>query len=150
VGFDNERRAWHLARLPALMEAPPKPSRDETLMEDVIDARGTKRTCQSCAGRFYDLNKDPIECPLCGSEYSIASAPPTREPDKPKVEAEKPKAEEEETKSDDDVELVSLEDAEVDVDDDDDADDDTFLEDDEGDTDNVVDIVPSKDGDDDT
>lgn len=40
-------------------------------------ARGTKRTCQSsgCESRFYDLNRDPIECPICGSKYVIASAP---------------------------------------------------------------------------
>ena len=40
-------------------------------------ARGTKRTCQSsaCGSRFYDLNRSPIECPLCGSKYVIASAP---------------------------------------------------------------------------
>ena len=27
---------------------------------------GTKRTCQNCAARFYDLNKSPIKCPKCG------------------------------------------------------------------------------------
>jgi len=30
---------------------------------------GLKRTCQSCGARFYDLSKNPIECPKCGSEY---------------------------------------------------------------------------------
>ncbi len=41
------------------------------------DARGTKRTCQSdeCGSRFYDLNRDPIVCPICGSIYEIASNP---------------------------------------------------------------------------
>ncbi|CAN0295342.1 unnamed protein product [Phaeothamnion confervicola] len=40
-------------------------------------ARGTKRTCQSssCGSRFYDLNREPITCPVCGSSYVIASAP---------------------------------------------------------------------------
>jgi len=40
-------------------------------------ARGTKRTCQNpeCGSRFYDLDRDPIVCPICGSEYVIASAP---------------------------------------------------------------------------
>ncbi|MEZ5852675.1 MAG: TIGR02300 family protein [Hyphomicrobiaceae bacterium] len=40
--------------------------------------RGTKRTCQSgsCGSRFYDLNRDPIVCPICGSVYVIATAPP--------------------------------------------------------------------------
>lgn len=29
---------------------------------------GIKRTCTTCAARFYDLNKDPIVCPKCGAE----------------------------------------------------------------------------------
>lgn len=39
--------------------------------------RGTKRTCQgsSCGARFYDLNRDPIVCPICGTAYHIASGP---------------------------------------------------------------------------
>lgn len=39
--------------------------------------RGTKRTCQnaSCGARFYDLNRDPIACPICGSAYEIAVSP---------------------------------------------------------------------------
>jgi uncharacterized protein (TIGR02300 family) len=28
---------------------------------------GTKRTCQSCGARFYDLMHSPIVCPKCGS-----------------------------------------------------------------------------------
>ncbi len=45
-------------------------------------ARGTKRTCQSgeCGARFYDLNRDPITCPICGAVYVIASAPLTSDP----------------------------------------------------------------------
>lgn len=40
-------------------------------------ARGTKRTCQSseCGARFYDLNHNPITCPICGSIYELASSP---------------------------------------------------------------------------
>lgn len=62
-------------------------------------ARGTKRTCQNseCGSRFYDLNRVPVVCPVCGSTYHIASAPagaaPTEEkaPRKPKKEfAEEP------------------------------------------------------------
>jgi uncharacterized protein (TIGR02300 family) len=36
--------------------------------------RGTKRTCQNgeCGARFYDLNRSPIVCPICGSKYAIA------------------------------------------------------------------------------
>jgi uncharacterized protein (TIGR02300 family) len=51
--------------------------------------RGTKRTCQNpgCGSRFYDLNRDPIACPICSTVYVItlqpspqASARPTPRP----------------------------------------------------------------------
>jgi uncharacterized protein (TIGR02300 family) len=32
-------------------------------------AWGTKRSCQSCGARFYDLNKNPITCPKCGHTH---------------------------------------------------------------------------------
>jgi uncharacterized protein (TIGR02300 family) len=35
-------------------------------------ARGTKRTCQACEVRFYDLLRDPIVCPSCGALYVLA------------------------------------------------------------------------------
>lgn len=37
-------------------------------------ARGMKRTCQNqtCGQRFYDLERDPIMCPMCGANYNIA------------------------------------------------------------------------------
>jgi uncharacterized protein (TIGR02300 family) len=38
-------------------------------------ARGTKRTCQSCEERFYDLERAPILCPHCNAKYVIASSP---------------------------------------------------------------------------
>jgi uncharacterized protein (TIGR02300 family) len=39
--------------------------------------RGTKRTCQNpeCGSRFYDLNREPITCPVCGTVYELAVAP---------------------------------------------------------------------------
>jgi uncharacterized protein (TIGR02300 family) len=39
--------------------------------------RGTKRSCQNsqCGSRFYDLNRDPISCPICGSIYELAVSP---------------------------------------------------------------------------
>ena len=30
---------------------------------------GIKRTCQECGKKFYDLNKSPIICPSCGTEF---------------------------------------------------------------------------------
>jgi len=61
-------------------------------------ARGTKRTCQNdeCGSRFYDLNHNPIVCPVCGSIYALASSPiaaavqeekPVRRVKKPEFEA---------------------------------------------------------------
>jgi uncharacterized protein (TIGR02300 family) len=56
-------------------------------------ARGTKRTCQNpeCGSRFYDLNKDPIVCPICQSVYKIASAPQGVAPPVVEDRARKPK-----------------------------------------------------------
>ena len=44
---------------------------------DVKAERGTKRTCQhpECGSRFYDLNREPITCPICSSAYQIVAQP---------------------------------------------------------------------------
>jgi uncharacterized protein (TIGR02300 family) len=34
---------------------------------------GTKRQCQNCGAKFFDLNKDPIICPKCGTVFQGAS-----------------------------------------------------------------------------
>lgn len=34
------------------------------------DSRGLKRVCVSCGIRFYDLNKRPINCPNCSTEFT--------------------------------------------------------------------------------
>ena len=41
-------------------------------------ARGTKRTCQNseCGSRFYDLHREPAECPICGAAYVPPVATP--------------------------------------------------------------------------
>ncbi|MGO9174175.1 MAG: TIGR02300 family protein [Rhodomicrobium sp.] len=39
--------------------------------------RGTKRVCQSCGAKFYDLHRDPIVCPMCQAMYQL-SAPSSR------------------------------------------------------------------------
>lgn len=77
---------------------------------------GAKRTCPSCAARFYDLLKEPIECPHC--EFTFVAEPllPSKNDTaaKPKEEAAPKKVEESE--EDDAVEVVSLEDVEEDDD----------------------------------
>jgi uncharacterized protein (TIGR02300 family) len=86
---------------------------------------GTKRLCGSCGAKFYDLSKDPIVCPKCGTVFEIvvpvargraaeaaaaaaagaaAAAAAARAPAK-EAEAEVPETA--------DVELVSLEDADA-------------------------------------
>ena len=74
---------------------------------------GTKRTCPSCAARFYDLLKNPIVCPKCGVSFVAAAILPSKG-DMPAAPVAPPKPRE--VVSDDaeaaDVELVSLEDAE--------------------------------------
>ena len=75
---------------------------------------GTKRTCPSCAARFYDLLKSPIVCPKCGANFIAPSVLPSKS-DMPAMPAPPPKKRE--VKADEmetaDVELVSLEDAEA-------------------------------------
>ena len=43
-------------------------------MATTKEARGTKRTCQNedCEAKFYDLNRDPIVCPICDAVYKLS------------------------------------------------------------------------------
>jgi uncharacterized protein (TIGR02300 family) len=34
---------------------------------------GVKRLCPHCASRFYDLNKDPMTCPVCANSFTLES-----------------------------------------------------------------------------
>ena len=65
---------------------------------------GTKRVCEACGGKFYDLNKNPVVCPLCDhsfdpnaastsvapvAEVALVQDPPEKDDDeKPKDENE--------------------------------------------------------------
>jgi uncharacterized protein (TIGR02300 family) len=112
--------------------------------------RGTKRTCQNseCGARFYDLNRSPIACPICGASYVIASSPAgiaavvpeEKTPRKPKKEEFAPAASEEETEAEDE-----LADVETDETVDDDADE-TFLEEEEEEGGDVSKIIPVPEG----
>ncbi|MFN4281670.1 MAG: TIGR02300 family protein [Alphaproteobacteria bacterium] len=35
---------------------------------------GVKRVCGSCGAKFYDLNRDPILCPKCGTVFDVQAA----------------------------------------------------------------------------
>ena len=71
---------------------------------------GTKRLCNNCAAKFYDLNKTPIVCPKCHTAMEVA--PVTR----PRPELARPapvKQEEALVPETQDAEFVSLEEADA-------------------------------------
>lgn len=39
-------------------------------MAAAADPRGLKRICTGCGSRFYDMNKRPIACPSCDTEFT--------------------------------------------------------------------------------
>ena len=111
-------------------------------------ARGSKRVCQSCGARFYDLGRTPIVCPSCQAVYQVtqptsrraerAPVPEVRAKVEPAVETvaepETISLEEVEEAGEDavieDEEIVDLvEEAEIPAA----GEDDTFLEEPEGD-----------------
>ncbi len=128
------------------------------------EARGTKRTCQNseCGARFYDLNRDPIVCPICEGVYLLApvvmeevveevgekpEAAPA--PEKTAAAANGLDAGDGEEVTDDDA-LVSLEDADAEIEGDTvDDDDDTFLEEEDDEGGDVSGIIGSVGEDDD-
>jgi uncharacterized protein (TIGR02300 family) len=74
---------------------------------------GTKRLCASCGAKFYDLNKDPIICPKCGTVYEVAVVAPRGRPDAAARAAAQ--AAEPELPEPQEAEFVSLEEADAEV-----------------------------------
>ncbi|MBO0712763.1 MAG: TIGR02300 family protein, partial [Acetobacteraceae bacterium] len=74
---------------------------------------GTKRLCASCGAKFYDLNKDPIVCPKCGTVYEVAVAAPRGRPDAGAARAAAPLPEAAELPETQEAEFVSLEEADA-------------------------------------
>ena len=66
---------------------------------------GAKRQCQNCGAKFFDLNKDPIVCPKCGTVFQGAA--------RAERAAAKVEVEEEEAAPPAGVELVSLDEVEA-------------------------------------
>jgi uncharacterized protein (TIGR02300 family) len=106
---------------------------------------GSKRQCQNCGAKFFDLNRDPIICPKCGTVFQGATARAQR--------AEVKEEETDEPAAPVDAELVSLEDVDaaeekvaavadddVEVEEDDSAED-TFLEEEEEEDDDVAGLI---------
>jgi uncharacterized protein (TIGR02300 family) len=124
---------------------------------------GTKRICASCGAKFYDLARDPIICPKCGTVYEVAAVPVRASAVKAAAPAPAPAppAEEAEPAQPAGAEVISLEDAaeaeskagtgkstapdaegEEDVEIADDSEDDTtFLEQDEEESSDVSDLI---------
>lgn len=68
---------------------------------------GTKRLCPNCGARYYDLNRVPILCPRCGTEFEVAVSRA-----RPQTASKAPKeVVVEEAEEAAPVELVSLEEA---------------------------------------
>ena len=109
---------------------------------------GTKRQCQNCGAKFFDLAKDPIVCPKCGTVYQVASMPArssargkAAEEDEPEVEtaeAELVPLEEADAVEDEKVAAV-LPGDDVEIEEEEPAD--TFLEEEEEDSDDVSTLI---------
>ncbi len=118
-------------------------------------ARGTKRTCQNCDERFYDLGHDPIICPFCGAKYVIASSPAALaalQQEQRDLAARKAKKAPVVEEADGELPAVEGEEALADVETDDAGgaeDDETFLEEEEEEGGNVSNIIggPAGEGD---
>jgi uncharacterized protein (TIGR02300 family) len=106
----------------------------------------------SCGAKFYDLSRDPIVCPKCGTVFQAAALTVGRMAAPVAARRPAPVDDEEPEVATGDVELVSLEDAEaaetgaeatgddvLDVEDD--TPDDTFLEEEEEGDDDVSDLI---------
>src|SRR5215213_8666648 len=89
---------------------PRHPDRFEDFRTVAKPELGTKRLCGSCGAKFYDLSKDPILCPKCGTVFEIV-VPVAR--GRAAAAAAKTKEAEAELPETADVELVSLEDADA-------------------------------------
>ena len=107
---------------------------------------GAKRQCQACGAKFFDLNKDPIVCPKCGTVFQGAARVlrPAAKEDEEEVDLATPAS----------VDVVSLDEVEageekavettvedIDVEDPGEAEADTFLEEEEEEDDDVSNLI---------
>jgi uncharacterized protein (TIGR02300 family) len=120
---------------------------------------GTKRQCQNCGAKFFDLNKDPIVCPKCETMFQgAARVRAAAKPKEEEAELAAAPAGVENTVSLDEVEAgeekvaePAVDDIDVEEDAADDGPDHPFLEEEEEDDDDDVsnlidgDIAPDED-----
>lgn len=118
---------------------------------------GSKHKCQNCGTKFFDLMKDPVVCPKCGTVQTVMAPSPVRAARS--APASTANRDDEETETENGAEVMSLEDADhpddgqvapAETDDDADIgtddnttndDDDTFLQEEEDDDSNVSDLI---------
>lgn len=118
---------------------------------------GLKRLCPNCGAKYYDLNKDPVICPMCGALYAtgaVAAARPETASDEEDDDLDTDdsgiemvaleEADGEDAKDADEETLESDEAVEIDVS----ADDDALIDDDDDDDDSVSEVVRGADGED--
>jgi uncharacterized protein (TIGR02300 family) len=79
---------------------------------------GIKRLCGNCGAKFYDLRKDPIICPKCETVFQVVAQAASRgRPDAAAAASAAARAPAKEAEGDvpdtQDVELISLEDADA-------------------------------------
>ena len=99
MGFDRSMGSWQT-------HAPFSLDNGKTAL--VKADLGTKRVCPSCAARFYDLQKRPIECPKCAFAFEpelLLKQRRTRLPEPP-VKVAEAVAEDEETEETEDEETA--------------------------------------------
>jgi uncharacterized protein (TIGR02300 family) len=75
-------------------------------------ARGSKRVCQSCGARFYDLGRTPIVCPACQAVYQVTQPTSRRGERAPVPEARVKEEPEVDTATLQGPETISLEEVE--------------------------------------
>ena len=106
---------------------------------------GAKRQCQACAAKFFDMNRDPIVCPKCGTVFQGATMRADSAMAKDEEAEDEPAAAAVEMVSLDEVEAAEEKAADPVVDDidveDDEAAEDTFLEEEEEDEDDVSSLI---------
>lgn len=109
---------------------------------------GSKRQCESCGAKFFDLNRNPITCPKCGTIFQAASPARAQRAaasnDDDEAETDPVAADvvslEEADDTDAKVAAVAVPDEDIDLGDDDAADD-TFLEEEEEENDDVSGLI---------
>ena len=110
---------------------------------------GAKHQCQNCGTKFFDLHRDPIVCPKCGTVFQAVALArsPARAPaatvdrDESEIEPDTAGAELvslEDAEAGEKVEAVAEDDIEVE---DAPADDNTFLEEEEEEDDDVAGLI---------